>query len=125
WDDSFTLYANAKMNPPTAQTLQFYWTSGEHGLYMPVTQTIWAGLSGVAYQEQPDDRGMRLSARVFHVTSVVLHGCAAVVAFLLLRRLIANDWAAAMGAGLFALHAVQVGSVAGESGRRDVACGGL
>jgi hypothetical protein len=123
WDDSFTLYANAKMNPPTAETLRFYWTSGEHGLYMPATQTIWAGLATIAYHQQPDDRGMRLSPRVFHATSVLLHACAAVFAFLLLRRLIHNDWAAAIGAGLFALHPVQVESVAWASGMKDVLCG--
>lgn len=123
WDDSFTLYANAKMNPPTGETLRFYWTSSEHGLYMPATQTIWAGLASLAYQELPDDRGIRLSPRVFHATSVVLHASAAVVAFFLLRRLFTNDWAAAIGAGLFALHPVQVETVAWVSGMKDVLCG--
>src|SRR5688572_9554470 len=123
WDDSFTLYANAKMNPPTADTLRFYWTNAEHGLYMPATQTIWAGLARLAYHDQPDERGMRLSPRVFHMTSVVLHATAAVIAFLLLRRLLPNEFAAAIGALLFALHPVQVESVAWVSGMKDLLCG--
>ena len=134
WDDSFTLYANPKMNPPTKATLWFYWTHAEHGLYIPATQTVWAALSAIAWNEQPDARGIRLDPRVFHTASVVLHALASVVAFLLLRRLLASNGqarpsgrgpslAAAIGALLFALHPVQVESVAWTAGMKDVLCG--
>jgi hypothetical protein len=57
------------------------------------------------------------------MTSVVLHATAAVIAFLLLRRLLPNEFAAAIGALLFALHPVQVESVAWVSGMKDLLCG--
>src|SRR5581483_2130980 len=43
--------------------------------------------------------------------------------FELLLRLIAAPWPAALGALLFALHPVQVESVAWASGTKDVLCG--
>ena len=140
WDDSFTLYNNAKMNPPTAQTLAFYWTHAEHGLYIPGTQTIWAGLAVLARRAEPDVQGIALNPAVFHAASVMFHATAALVMFFLLRRLIAawrgqplegngsggdmtGDIAAAAGALLFALHPVQVESVAWAAGMKDVLYG--
>jgi protein O-mannosyl-transferase len=140
WDDSFTLFNNPRMNPPTAETLRFYWTRAEHGLYMPGTQTIWAALAKVARNDRPSVDGVWLNPRVFHVASVAFHATAALVMFLLLRRLIgaardaahaqpsietrfATDVAAAIGALLFALHPVQVESVAWTAGMKDVLYG--
>ena len=47
WDDPYTLHHNPRLNPPTARTLGAYWTewrTGEYGLYVPVTYTLWAAL---------------------------------------------------------------------------------
>lgn len=140
WDDSFTLYGNARMNPPTAATLRFYWTRTEHGLYIPATQTVWSALARIARTDRPDPMGVWLDPTVFHVASVMLHATAALVMFLLLRRLLGtqrscdvdadgaggsmrSDSAAAIGALVFALHPVQVESVAWAAGMKDVLYG--
>jgi tetratricopeptide (TPR) repeat protein len=141
WDDSFTLYNNAKLNPPTADSLAFYWTHAEHGLYMPGTQTIWWGLAKIARSSEPDVQGISLNPYIFHTASVVFHATAALAMFLLLRRLVGavrgqdfesggggggdmtGDVAAAIGALLFALHPVQVESVAWAAGMKDVLYG--
>lgn len=139
WDDSITLYANPLMNPPSARTLQVYWTTPEHGLYIPGTYTLWALLASVAQTDEADLAGVRLDPRVFHAASLLLHAAASLVMFLLLRRLLlaretdadnapsgwnSRDIAAAIGAALFALHPVQVESVAWASGMKDL-LGGL
>ena len=140
WDDSFTLYNNARMNPPTAQTLGFYWTHAENGLFIPGTQTVSAGLAVLARRAEPDVQGIALNPTVFHAASMMFHASAALVMFFLLRRLIApmrgqtlesngsggdmtGDIAAAVGALLFALHPVQVESVAWAAGMKDVLYG--
>jgi hypothetical protein len=123
WDDSMTLYANPRMNPPTAETIKFYWTHGEYGLYIPGTYTIWAGLAKLAYTSETDLQGSHLTPGVFHAASVVFHALAAVVVFALLRKLKLPDVASCIGACLFALHPVQVESVGWASGLKDVLCG--
>ncbi len=144
WDDAHTLYRNPRLNPVSEETLRFYWTHGEHGLYIPGTYTTWAGLAKIARTSEMDTRGMQLNPRVFHTASVLLHAGAAVVMFLLLRRLlrkcnrrtsnaelrtsnqeIAIDIAAGMGAMVFGLHPVQVESVGWASGMKDVLYGGF
>jgi tetratricopeptide (TPR) repeat protein len=140
WDDSFTLYNNPKLNPPTAESLSFYWTHAEHGLYIPGTQTIWWGLAKIARNSEPDVQGVSLNPHIFHAASLMLHATAALVMFFLLRRLLgaargqdfeptgsggdtATDIAAATGALLFAFHPVQVESVAWAAGMKDVLYG--
>jgi len=140
WDDSFTLYNNPKLNPPTAESMRFYWTHAENGLYIPGTQTIWWGLARIARSSEPDVQGVSLNPHVFHAASVTFHALAAMVMFFLLRRLLGaargqgfesngsggdttTDIAAAIGALLFALHPVQVESVAWAAGMKDVLYG--
>ena len=149
WDDRITIYDNPRLNPPTAGALLHYWTTPEYGLWVPVTYTAWAGLASVARLDRPDELGVQLNPYVFHAANVAAHAGAAVVAFLLLRRLLASraespgdaaesaereersvfagasrvDLAALGGSLLFALHPVQVESVAWVSGLKDVLAG--
>ncbi|MGH7175951.1 MAG: tetratricopeptide repeat protein, partial [Tepidisphaeraceae bacterium] len=90
-------------------------------LYIPLTYTVWWGLVQVA--SEPTVGGVSIDPTVFHAANVVLHAASAVAVFWLLRRLVANDWAACAGAALFALHPVQVESVAWISGLKDVLSG--
>jgi tetratricopeptide (TPR) repeat protein len=88
WDDPVTMYNNPRMNPATLDTLKLYWTHGEYGLYIPGTYTLWAGLAKIAHTAAPDALGHHLNPRVFHTASVLLHALAAMVMYLLLRRLL-------------------------------------
>ncbi len=134
WDDPVTMYANPRMNPATWDTLRFYWTHGEYGLYIPGTYTLWAGLAKIAHTADPDALGHHLNPRVFHTASVLLHALAALVMYLLLRRLLEQKTvdgeedrgrilAAGIGALIFGLHPVQVEAVAWASGMKDVLYG--
>src|SRR5665213_2824064 len=108
WDDQKTISENPKLNPPTWNSLGYYWTTaGEQetmALYVPVTYTVWSGLAVVAHRDQPNGQGLMLNAWVFHAANVLIHAFAALVVFQLLLRLVGNDIAAALGALLFALH---------------------
>ena len=58
-----------------------------------------------------------------HMTSVLLHAAAAIVLFLALRRMTGAFWCSALVAAMFALHPLQVESVAWVAERKDVLSG--
>ncbi|MHB8834594.1 MAG: tetratricopeptide repeat protein [Candidatus Methylomirabilia bacterium] len=61
--------------------------------------------------------------RGFHLMNVLYHLCAAVLSFLVLRRLTGATWRSALTAALFAVHPLHVESVAWISERKDVLSG--
>jgi len=61
-----------------------------------------------------------LQAGGHHLTSVLLHGAAAVLLFLVLRRMTGFLWRSAFIAAVFAIHPLRVGSVAWVAERKDV-----
>jgi tetratricopeptide (TPR) repeat protein len=124
WDDPFTIHQHPSLNPPTLDGLVWLWRNAQFSLYVPVTQTAWWLLASIAYSPgQAIGQEIRLNPGVFHAGSVLVHGLAAGMACLLLRRLLASGTAAVLGALLFALHPVQVESVAWASGLKDLLCG--
>jgi hypothetical protein len=122
WDDQMTIHHNGWFNPPTLKTLKHYWTTPELGLYVPVTSTVWAGLSKLSYVGLPDEYGVLLNPAVFHVFSVLLHIVSSLFVLRILRCLIGAEVPALAGALLFALHPVQVESVGWVSGMKDLLC---
>jgi tetratricopeptide (TPR) repeat protein len=140
WDDFRTIAANPDLNPPTAKSVLRYWDPARPymDLYVPVTYTAWAAVAsmpGAAVSPAPSRPapGPRLDPAAFHTASLLVHAACAVFAFLILRRLLASNgvaedrsaWAAGVGAALFALHPLQVESVAWASGLKDVLAGAL
>src|SRR4051812_11378347 len=122
WDDGVTVHQNAKLNPPTLETIKYYFSNVAYGLYIPVTYMAWAAVALIARVE-PDDHNIRLNPWMFHSTNVAFHIVSAIIVFLLLRRLVRKDWAACCGALLYALHPVQLEPVAWISGLKDVLAG--
>jgi len=125
WDDYETIARNRRMNTGSTADLRTMWTTPHMDLYIPVTQTVWfftanAARKPLAPREQITEKTIFLDARVFHGLNLALHVAAAIVAMILLRRLLDNSLAALLGALLFALHPLQVESVAWVSGTKDV-----
>jgi len=114
WDDRDTIAENPRVKEPSYDNVAYYWSHSSGGLYAPVTYSYWAALSWLARGVDP---------RVYHAASVVLHACAALLVFAVVRQLVASDAAACAGALLFAVHPVQVESVAWASGAKDLLAG--
>jgi len=115
------------------------------GLYIPVTYTVWGVLAFLGRVEDADQVGAMLNPWVFHTANLLVHVCCAMVVFAIVRRLLGeqnrpsprpspgvpgegeirkwHDWAAGVGALVFALHPVQVETVAWVSGMKDLLCG--
>jgi hypothetical protein len=123
WDDPFTTASNPHLNPPTLSGLGYHWRHAEYGLYIPVTYTGWWVIAHVAHLDQPDARGISLNPSIFHLANVLLHALNALIVFSILRKILKRDWAAGIGALVFALHPIQVEAVSWISGMKDVLCG--
>lgn len=120
WDNAATLSHNPRFNPPSWSSVAWYWTHAEYALYIPVTQTAWAGLAAIAQLRTPDERGSLLNPWVFHGANVLVHLLCTALVFHLLRRLIDGAWPAALGAAIFGLHPLQVETIAWASGMKDL-----
>ncbi len=137
WDDGPHVFSNPYFNPITSLTLPMLWRQPHIGFFIPLTYTTWAGLCEIARLSipvtLPDIGDVSYDARVFHTANLVLHTANALLCYGLLRRLLAARGrsttpsggrnvrpvadapartAALFGALLFAVHPVQVESVA-------------
>lgn len=123
WDDNVNIHHNPDMNPPTFQSVIKYWWTPSQALYIPVTYSIWGILALMARLRVPGEFGIQLNPMIFHGASVLVHAGAAALVFELLCQLRIKRWAAMLGAVLFAVHPVQVETVAWAAGLKDLLCG--
>jgi protein O-mannosyl-transferase len=108
WDDDDLVAQNPLLHPPTLEHLKQFWIAPYAKLYTPVAYSAWWWLARVF--------GGPPNPAVFHAFNVLLHLAAAALVFSVLRQMIENDWAAFAGSMIFALHPLQVESVAWVSG---------
>lgn len=136
WDDTFLIYENEYLSPPSIEKTLHYWTNPEW-LYMPLTYTAWSILAWLSQRFPAEPYG--LNPLFFHGASVLVHILSSFVIFSILRLLLSHGFkeretdkgftgpsielAAGAGALLFALHPVQVESVAWASELKDLLCG--
>ncbi|TNE48680.1 MAG: hypothetical protein EP343_14815 [Deltaproteobacteria bacterium] len=119
WDDNVThLQGNRTLMRGQVGKL---WTAPYEGLYVPVAYTTWWALASVAKQQ--NRRGIWLSPRVFHAANLVVHLLNTSLVFLILLLLFRGSVGAMLGALLFAVHPVQVETVAWVSEWRGLLCG--
>jgi tetratricopeptide (TPR) repeat protein len=141
WDDVGTIQQNRLINPPTMSGLGQLWHEPQGGLYVPVTYTAWWIAARFAVVNFGGSvTGLR--PWPFHAMNVVAHALATLLVFELLLMLIERFsarpnaaaaplapapspllWPALVGSLIFALHPVQVETVAWISGGKDVLAG--
>lgn len=123
YDDQTLVYANPHYRPVTWKSLAAFWRQPYEHIYVPATYTFWGAQARLA--ARPETGGSPQAAfdpAVFHTASLLLHAANVLLAWRLLRRLVGGPWAAAFGALLFALHPVQVESVAWISEQKGLLC---
>ncbi len=111
WDDDQHITANARLDPPTLGSLASFWRASFLGLYVPLSYTLFWLEACVTQGPDP---------RVFHALSVALHAVNAALVVGILVRLGARPWGAMLGGLLFAVHPLQVESVAWVSEQRGL-----
>jgi protein O-mannosyl-transferase len=115
WDDARLLVYNAQI-----KSLARIWTAPIEGLYTPFSYTLWWIVSSIHPPRMIDD-----SSATFHAMNVVAHVVATVSCFGLLAHLTRSILAAALASAIFALHPLQVESVAWVSGWNNTLAGAM
>jgi tetratricopeptide (TPR) repeat protein len=121
WDDTANVAKNPMLNPVTVEGVLYFWAHPHMAIYIPLTYTVWGALAAVAKVDPVN--GIALNPYVFHTANLLAHLLAVLVAYRLLLLLSRNKWAAGAGALVFAIHPVQVESVAWVAGMKDVLAG--
>jgi protein O-mannosyl-transferase len=127
-DDTIHTVNNPEVNPPSLAKVPLLWRQPYRKLYIPLTYTLWEFIAFWAKAEAPHDPHQHsgLSPRPFHIVNLLLHWFVVVgLVYPLLRRLVGDSWAAWLGAAFFAVHPVQVESVAWISAMKDLFSGTL
>jgi tetratricopeptide (TPR) repeat protein len=121
WDDPDNFTNNPRLNPPSMANALEYWTTPQAGLYVPVTWMVWTTLAAIA---KGIATAKDLPAWPFHVASLLVHIGAALLVYEIFLRLLPDraQFPATLGALLFALHPIQVETVAWASGLKDQLC---
>ena len=121
WDDRFLLADNPKFNPPTLHSVFGFILprNADENLYIPITQLMWGALAAVGHTDHPEPSGSLLNPLIFLCANLALHVACVGVVFAILRCFV-GDLPAWLGAIFFALHPVQVETVAWASGLRDL-----
>lgn len=120
WDDGINVTRNPGLNPVTLTNVAGFWSRPYQGLYIPVSYTFFAGevlLSRAIFSAEPD---LPPDPRPFHTISVLLHACCVLLVWRLIVSQGSGTWPALAGALLFAVHPLQVESVAWISEQRGL-----
>jgi Flp pilus assembly protein TadD len=116
YDDDIHVYANPLLNPLSIESLGKLWQHAYEKLYIPLAYSILAGIALFArvpaQMMSSVGHTVTLSPGAFHVASVGLHIVNAWLCFLLVLRLARSRKAAVLCAFVFAVHPLQVESVA-------------
>jgi len=115
-DDDIHVYANPYLNPPTIEGIERLWSMPYRGLYVPLAYTLFAIIAHFSQTPATFSPSMGVTATVspmlFHAVNIIFHAANVVLAFAFLRRLIKIDLIAFIASLIFALHPLQVESVA-------------
>jgi len=134
-DDRLNIFQNPYLMPPiSGEKVGYFWQHAYYFLYMPLTFSLWALCAQIGALPKPipvpGGDTTPFQPAVFHLVSLLLHAASAVLVFLLLNRLLPEArqrssaiGASAVGALLFALHPLQVESVAWATGMNNLTGG--
>ena len=123
YDDPLHVYENPYLTDFSAANLRHLWQGSLHGLYIPVTYSLWAGLAALGRLLPAAAGDVALNPLPFHAANLLLHLLNTVLVWMIGRRLLASRLATAIGAALFAMHPIQVEAVAWVSGTKDLLAG--
>jgi protein O-mannosyl-transferase len=123
WDDKGHVFGNPYLHQIDRANLLHFWQEPYEHLYIPLSYMAFALLCVIAQMPQHDASvtvvGTLLNPHVFHIANLILHVGNALLVFAILRRLmlrmapsVQSPYPALFGALIFAVHPLQVESVA-------------
>lgn len=115
-DDSRHLQDNPAVAQFSLEGLKNIWSRPYFGMYAPMTYTLWSGQMAFSKLIGQSEN----SAVIFHLSNILLHSLNALLVYALLLQLGVKKSFAAIASLIFALHPLQVESVAWVSSFRDL-----
>jgi protein O-mannosyl-transferase len=116
FDDDIHVYANPFLNPPTLHNVARVWQQSYEQLYVPLAYTIFATIAHFAqvpaHLESSIGHTVSFDPIAFHVAGVAFHAANVLLCFLLVQQLTRRRTAALFASLVFALHPLQLESVA-------------
>ena len=143
WDDHRNIYENPTLQSFSLDHILSFWRAPYMDLYIPFTYMLWALTAAVSRWVSPQPTGgVPLDPHLFHSLNLLVHLLNVLVVWRIVRLLLGRtmregqssapgqtharvEWAACSGALLFAVHPLQVETVAWVAGFKDVLCGCL
>lgn len=113
WDDEFILAHGEYLSEVNLKNLSHFWEKPYNELYIPVSLTAFLLVNQLSGSSHPNPT-------IFHLFNLLFHIFNAILVYIILRKLIKNDWAAGAGGLLFAIHPIQVEVVAFAWGFKDI-----
>ncbi len=110
WDDDIHVTNNPAIHQATFESLAHLFRPTAKYMYHPLTMATYA----IDWKTGED------SAWTFHATNIFLHLINIVLVFFLLRKFLPSDVAVLFGTAVFAVHPMQVESVAWISARKEL-----
>lgn len=120
FDDNLHLTANPWFNPISFSGIMRFWTSPYENLYIPVSYTFFGIETILSDACLGRDASGSIAPQLFKLSSLTLHFGCAILVFALLLMLRLTFVGALIGASLFAVHPLQVESVAWTSETRGL-----
>ncbi|MGO8672374.1 MAG: tetratricopeptide repeat protein [Capsulimonadaceae bacterium] len=139
WDDQFHVFRNPHFTHLTLSQVRYFWVHPYDQLYVPLSYTLYALLARIGRLSQPDasitSTDALFNPHVFHIANIILHAANSLLVYGILSRLVdivrsqaggrsgSPAWPAFIGTLIFALHPLQVESVAWVSEMRGLLSG--
>ena len=119
FDDPLHVTDNPHLFPLTWSSLGHFWLESYEGLYIPLSYMLFAAECVTSHVLAGPGGSAPVHPAPFHAVSLFLHAGVVLAVYRLLLR-IATPWAATAGAAVFAIHPLQVESVAWISEQRGL-----
>ncbi|MBC7784863.1 MAG: glycosyltransferase family 39 protein [Burkholderiales bacterium] len=122
-DDTSMLRDNVRYLDPSWSNFVKHYTDPAFNIFAPLTYSVWHVIAYFVLDLDAPTAEQRMPPTVFKTVSVLVHAASAIAAWRVLRHLTEHRWAPVLGALAFALHPIQVESVAWTTGLKDELCG--
>ena len=120
WDDELHVIRNPGLNPVSVEGVAGFWTAPYEGLYIPLSYMLFAGETLLSRAVVAGEPTAAPDPRLFHGVSILLHVVCVMLVWRLLAGAVGGEWPPVAGALLFALHPLQVETVAWISEQRGL-----
>lgn len=118
-DDQFNVYENVFITNFSWTNLVYFWSGVFEFLYIPLTYSLWGTIAKFSQFVHAENPGV-VDPHFFHTANLLVHLLNTAVLFIIFRRMLDDEWGAAVGALLFAIHPVQAEAVAWVTGMKDL-----